>query len=399
MNYLKWILRLYLLACVSISLAVSCSPVEFNRDTRNCGGMGSEACEVNTQSGVISFDYGITVPEAAVDVLFVVDTSTSMTQEHAKMIDKFDSFISRISGLNWRIGVTTMDVSNDPTYYEEGQVTNPKSYYGSSTYAYLENYQDGNLIPAYNGSTYLDESQSSSTSELQSLFESMISIDGKEYNGKNYYSTGDERGLYTASIAISKHKESFLRDHAHLAMVFLSDEDVRGQGLDIPYEKKQLTERDLPSYLSSTVSTELGSTKSVSVYPIIVESSSNSVDRLSDGYSGNCLSQQKNSGDPDAYEGLLYEDLMDFFPGGTASLCASNYSTLLTQIGENIEYNVRATEELPCTPLIDEDRSLTFEVYNLPEGTTYNLSGKTVTFDPVLISGQNVGFRFSCTDL
>ena len=262
MNYLKWILRLYLLACVSISLAVSCSPVEFNRDTRNCGGMGSEACEVNTQSGVISFDYGITVPEAAVDVLFVVDTSTSMTQEHAKMIDKFDSFISRISGLNWRIGVTTMDVSNDPTYYEEGQVTNPKSYYGSSTYAYLENYQDGNLIPAYNGSTYLDESQSSSTSELQSLFESMISIDGKEYNDKNYYSTGDERGLYTASIAISKHKESFLRDHAHLAMVFLSDEDVRGQGLDIPYEKKQLTERDLPSYLSSTVSTELGSTKS-----------------------------------------------------------------------------------------------------------------------------------------
>ena len=92
MNYLKWILRLYLLACVSISLAVSCSPVEFNRDTRNCGGVGSEACEVNPQSGVISFDYGITVPEAAVDVLFVVDTSTSMTQEHAKMVDKFDPF-------------------------------------------------------------------------------------------------------------------------------------------------------------------------------------------------------------------------------------------------------------------------------------------------------------------
>jgi hypothetical protein len=47
-----------------------------------------------------------------VDILFVVDNSSSMALEQKKMAERIDPFLSQLTGLDWRIAVTTTDPRN-----------------------------------------------------------------------------------------------------------------------------------------------------------------------------------------------------------------------------------------------------------------------------------------------
>ena len=399
MSYLKWIIHLYLAVSMGTGFLISCSPVEFNRDTSNCGGLGQAACAFTPENAYVKFDYDYSVPQPAVDVLFVIDTSSSMIAEHAKMAERFNAFIASIQGLNWQIAVTSMDISNDPQYHTAGQVLNPKSYFENSRYAYMRDYQDGNLIPDISGRTILRESEGS-TQSLQERFDSMISIDAKlGPNNENYFSRGDERGIFTAALAIDKYRNQFVRPDAHLAIVFLTDEDVRGEGLGVTFEKKKPTERDLPTYLASVIQNQLGQNKKVSIYPIIIESEDPNRLRLPDGQVGNCLQQQNAQGSFNGKVGYMYEDLLDFYPGGTASICAPNYTQLLSNIGNDIELRTRDSIELPCTPIIDPEKNLDVVVTGLPEASRFEVIGKSLRFTPALLPGAEIRLSYSCTDI
>src|SRR5690606_8968839 len=52
--------------------------------------------------------------DGRVDILLVDDNSGSMSAEQNLLAQRFSTFISRLSGLDWQIGITTTDVTNDP---------------------------------------------------------------------------------------------------------------------------------------------------------------------------------------------------------------------------------------------------------------------------------------------
>src|SRR5690606_12181526 len=52
-------------------------------------------------------------PTDKVDVLVVIDNSGSMKTEQQNMKSRFSSFIDKLSGLNWQLGIITTDVTRD----------------------------------------------------------------------------------------------------------------------------------------------------------------------------------------------------------------------------------------------------------------------------------------------
>lgn len=125
-----------------------------------------------------------------VDVLWVIDNSSSMAQEQARVAAAIRSFFDWFTTLNldYHMGVITTDVVN-PVY-------------------------SGQLVGA---PIYLDSTTPNAAAELAEAIEV-----GTE-------DMGDESGLAALELALSEPARSgynagFLRENAHLAVVFLSDE-------------------------------------------------------------------------------------------------------------------------------------------------------------------------------
>ena len=389
---------------MAMSLTVACSPVgvEFSRNTKGCENLGEGACVVDpTDPTYINYGYDYTSPSPSVDVLVVVDNSYSMRVEHERIADRFSSFLNVIDGLDWQIGITTMDISNDYRTYDE--VQNSKSY-SLSGYSYMKDYQDGRLVPfTLNGTSIgkvLKKSGSGySKAQLQAAFEETIQFE------TDYFSKGDERGIFAASLAVNNNEESWIRSHAHLAILFVTDEDVRGWGTDASEqkEKKWPTENDIATNLLQTIESKFGAIKNTSVYPIIVQSTDASIPSIENGgtksqsYVEQCLAAQLQQDQTDAKVGYMYEDLFEFFPGTTASICNTNYSSILSGIADVIDTQTRESVNLACVPVVDEATGRGFSIGSeLPDGTNWSLDGATVTFEPALPPGFQVRLEYSC---
>ena len=100
-----------------------------------------------------------------VDILFVVDNSTSMRQEQKKISQRFSNFIKHISHLDWHIGIITTDGRRK---------SQPRT-------------SDGKLIPFSNGDYFLTSALG--TEEAQSLFAQNIR---RRESGSD-----QETGIYT----------------------------------------------------------------------------------------------------------------------------------------------------------------------------------------------------------
>ena len=388
---------MFLAGSMATSFFVACSPVEFNRSTNNCGGLGESACRVNPDPTYIDFNYPFVAPKPSVDILVVVDNSISMKVEHQKVAERFSSFMNVIDGLEWQLAITTMDISNK---YRSGDVIYNSKSYDNPGYAYMEDFQDGNLIPFPNGVTVLKKGDTS-LNQAQDYFEQTIQMNSE------YFSKGDERGIFTASLAIQKNKDRLIRDHAHLAIIFLTDEDVRGWGTQSEQKDRSYPEdEDIATYLRSTIDNTLGASKGVSVYPIIVQSTNPDIPSVENGGTKNnsyiqaCLNTQLQQDRTDAKIGYMYEDLFEFFEGTTASICNSNYTSVLSGIANVIDTQARNSVTLPCLPVIDPERGFDFKILtSLPDGVVDTRDGKTVNFEPALPPDFRVEFSFTCKEI
>ncbi|MBN2801111.1 MAG: hypothetical protein JXX28_18375 [Deltaproteobacteria bacterium] len=133
----------------------------------------------------------VTVP--AVDVLWVVDNSGSMSEEQGALTTNFGSFIRYFvgSGLDWHLGVVSTDMNSAS--------------------------QSGQLIYA-NGVRYLDPT----SPNPESTFAAMANLGTS--------GSADEQGLgavWTALVTLrnSSANQGFYRDDAFLAVIAVSDED------------------------------------------------------------------------------------------------------------------------------------------------------------------------------
>lgn len=281
-----------ILSMLAVSYFVGCSKVNFEKEEASAPVPCADGCvkpAADTQT------LKIVGGGATVDILFVNDNSGSMSFEQNEMADSFSSFVQSLDqkDLDYRIGIITTDVSTAAT-----QSANPNepNLHTTNNEARAINQngalQDGNLIKLSDGGYFITPSTANrealfaeairrgdggkETEKCETFLKSSVSTaqGSTAYNDalKVNCASGDERGIFAASLAVSKNSASFIRQGAQLAIVIVADEDVRSgaYGKYGGSYSHRLALQDLPTTLLSNIQSKHPG-KQVSVHSIIVK--------------------------------------------------------------------------------------------------------------------------------
>lgn len=363
---LKRAIFLLFAACLAFA---GCAKVGFEVDKSFKACHGSGVSCVTISDGVERFDYDVQVGAGMVDILIIDDNSGSMSGEQRNMAQRFPTFISSLGNLDYRIAITTTDVSASPN-------NGPRSINGNGAL------QDGKFIPFASGVSYLTRSNSNA----ETLFANTIQRPETltcEQNGYNeaYCPSGDERGIYAASLAVERKEAGFFRNQAHFALVVLSDEDERSTGGSA--QNRSLEEKDMPQNLINAVKANLGLQKTFSTHALIIRSSDSS-----------CYNQQWFGFNLHGSYGTVYEQLVGLTGGHLGSICASDYGAELGSIGYNITDQVNS-KGLVCPPI---DNRVDVVLSPQPAGVTvnYDAATNTVRFSQTLPPNTNIHLTYDC---
>lgn len=389
-------------AILMISYFGACAPVTFDTVPENKGDNVVVRCE-----GAECF-YDITeektVGEGLVDILIVNDNSGSMSFEQTKMANAFSGFLTSINNLDYRIGMTTTDVAD--LRRKVGTVDN-HGYNPSGPYNGYGALQDGKLIDFGSGQKYL----SRTTHNKETLFNNTIRRDETSVceasiaRGDNptQCPSGDERGIYAATLSVKNHVSAFARPTAHLAVIILSDEDERGvskynpcnysgsadksncEGIKSGYPFETMDE---PQNFVDTFRS-LYPNKTVSVHSIIV--------RPGDISCRNAQTGQVPASMPVlGFEGYAYSKLSQLTGGIVGNICASNYTSQLQDIGYTIGEQVTS---LPfrCRPVNDQfEVSYSGQPAN-PSTYSANFSTMVLNVSANLSPATKVTLKYTCS--
>lgn len=173
-----------------------------------------------------------------VDILFVVDNSTSMTRDQANISVQFENFISSISSADYRIGFINTDAS--AVGYED-----------------REGFQGNLKTVGQNGEKYLD----SKMQNLSVLFRQAM-LNQESSPCTDLGSECDEEPMRAAMMAIQKRNTTnagFFRPGASFVPIILTDEDELSTGgakatqpsTFLSYVKKELNllDEDVTSFV------------------------------------------------------------------------------------------------------------------------------------------------------
>lgn len=332
-----------------------------------------------------------TVNVGQVDILFVVDNSGSMSTEQRRMANSFPNFVQGldIAGLDYRIGIITTDVQSS---------TNPLVNNGAL--------QNGNLIKFGNGSYYLTPSTRNIESQFGTAIQRQETLDCENNGYKaSLCPSDDERGIYAAYLAVNGNKKSFFRKNGHLAIIFLSDEDVRGFGTSSEqYPYKMPEAMDYPENLLQIISTRLGANTDISAHAIVTDSNSCKASQMSQGGNSNihgvignfymAMTNPNNSSLISSVSGAKMSDYAggQLVQGVVGSICSSDYVSELGSI-KSILSKTKSSERLRCA-LIDAD-SLDVRI---DSNYTWTLSTDLdeITFSPALPPGKSFKLEYEC---
>ncbi len=363
--------------CLASGLLVlaACSEKSFNAASgsvfQQCVDSRPEVkCQVTCEDGscVKNFNYSVDAQGQITDVLFVVDNSGSMSDEQAEMASKFPSFLETLKNVDYRLAVTTTDIStslNGPT---------PNNGYGA--------FQDGKLISFQNGQSFLDRSVP--VSQAQTLFQNTVrrqetlTCEANDYE-KPFCPSGDERGTLAAIMAFDRNQDQFIRPMGHMALVILSDENVGSTGTFVD-------SRESPNQFLNYFR-GLYPNKSIKAHSVIIQPNTD--------IGRSCHSQQASGPGPIGQYGTVYAELSALTSGVIGNICAANYTSQLQAIGEAVS---QTREVLPCSP-IGGNVKVTF----IPEPPyrveiTKNLFQNEILFSRALPLGTKIQFEFQCTD-
>jgi hypothetical protein len=409
------------LGAVVVGYLVACSPVKFDSKSEpstSCQGF-SQACV--SGGGLDNFDYQTSVGGGKVDILFVDDNSASMSFEQNQIATRFTNFIAALdaSNVDYRIGIITTDVS---TSQASAPFTN-----GSRTINQNGALQDGRLIQFGNGQYYITQSTSNRVTLFANAIKRQETLTCETYLQSNssvgqtstdYLSncpSPDERGIYAINLFLRSNPSGFIRstDARHLAIVVLSDEDMRSSVYP-DATSFALTSDDLPSSVISTARSLYGNT-TLSVHSLIVkpgalngvtaEQASQALDSaIVSGFNSSnrpsamfatgdsaCLAAQNSqiNGVSGSY-GYMYALLTRLTGGIEGSVCATDYASQLTSIASNIGQQLNQLQ-LACTN--PQSLSITF-ITGTPVG--YTISGTTLSFSSPLNTGVTIRVQYSC---
>lgn len=362
-----------------VGLYVGCSPVKFSLDDSKCKDSGCVVVD-----GKYSFNYAATVGAGKVDILIVDDNSASMSFEQKRLAPRFANFIQNLDArhVDYRIALTTTDVSGG-NFPQGGKLI---SYADGSAYLVPGNSNRLNLFSA--------AIQRPETLACENFIAEWFRSGGTfsaEYDAqyKVKCPSGDERGIYAANLVVQNNPGNFIRNDAHLSVIFLSDEDERSGLYNNGYPLSTL---DQPATLVNNVKTLLGTEKynSLSVHSIIVKDAA-------------CLAIQNNQtlGNPanpmttgmvQGSIGSIYQKFTDSSWGVSADICSEDYTGQLGNIQTRIETAIKDVM-LNCA----NPESLIVTVSGSP--VSHYLDGKVLRFSQYLAVGTSVTLSYKCSSL
>lgn len=360
---------------------IGCSPVKFSLDDSQCKDNGCIVVD-----GKYSYDYTATAGAGKVDILIIDDNSASMSFEQSRIAPRFANFIQNLDAKNidYRIAISTTDISG-----------------GSFP-------QGGKLIPFADGSSYLTPNNSQRLSLFNAAIqrpetttcENFIANWFKSHNietqntsdYQNQYKqncpSGDERGIFSANLIVKNNPSYFIRNDAHLSIIFLSDEDVRS-GL-YSNNTLPLDNLDKPASLLENIKSTYGIEKynSASIHAIVVKDSI-------------CLNTQNNQilGSPPntVTQGLVrgsigttYLQFSESSWGIAADICSEDYTTQLGAIQTRLEKQIKEVM-LNCSKPFNLSVSLS------GRSISYSVVGRTLKFAEYIQEGTKLNLTYQCS--
>lgn len=287
-----------------------------------------------------------------IDVLVVVDNSGSMEFEQQSMANRFGSFLDKLQGLDWRVGIITtdMDWDSDLRYGRLVKMSGTNRYYIDSSMNYnTAKTAFANTVqrPTWEGSMYEQGIRATNYAISRAL----------------YWQPRD-------SEPNARNRAFFRDDAAALSVVLVSD---------APETPKNYEDANNPYVLLNLVQGAWPN-KAFSFHSIVVKSGDQACkDARPDGWYGN------------EDFGVQYEKMSELTGGIVGSVCASDYAGQLGSIGQATVEQVRSAN-LDCAPLDtngDGKPDVQITTSNGSPAPGYTVSGQKITFSANLPSGAN----------
>jgi len=309
-----------------------------------------------------SFKAGeLTITIDKVNILFVIDNSGSMAEEHKSIANQFDNFLTSLQGKDYNIAIITTDAYLD--------ALNGKPY------------KNGSFEQFPNGKKWLTGTQE--TPGLNDLNQN-IKYFQQTLRAVGTGGSGWERGLDSTIRALEREdQKEFFRPNALLTIIIVSDErehhrlynnNINWDLLDTRIKKLYDKFYNLHNDGSASYGTD----------PIVIHS---------------IINLQHGFGYDKASQGMLYNgtDLKaeygNIIPGQVLDITQTNYGSQLKPISEHTIDN--RVVSLPCTPNSKED------VFILtPDGGRFHpdrLEGKIIYIEKSIPFGVKINVYFTCS--
>ena len=289
-----------------------------------------------------------------VDILFVVDNSQSMYDEQQGIASRITNLFSKISDLDWRLGIITTDP------YE---FTPAKNEYNPLADGALLTFPDGN----YHLNAGLDIAVAKDFFS-RTIYRPEIG-NGHERGIRNTY-RAIERSLKPNESEVNRRLHNFFRPKASLSVILISDEDetfVDAVGTPLADQTKS-DGTNLVSFVELQWPEKAFQFNSVIVQP----------------------DDKSNCSDKNTKIGQNYFDLSTLTGGVVEDICAVDYGKALDNIGAGVA-NMGKSYLLDCEPIdINGDGQIDLNVVGANGQTLsgYKLNGRMIQFDQVLETGD-----------
>lgn len=297
----------------------------------------------------------------AVDVIMIVDDSSSMAADNAKLAQRMGGFISDLdaANLDYRVCLTTTDVG----YYNGSPIK-----WGTC----------GDSACSQSKWQAVSHLMTKSTPNKSKLFTDTIKYIGAEWSS-------DEQGIKAMRMMIDHHSGSgCLRDQSTLAVILISDENERSVGGNRSWSEAQyqpLTPENYPDNLIARVAQKYNKPNYVKPFiwnSIIVKPGDTQ-----------CEALQDSQGTP-SFFGTLYNELSNKTGGYVGSICSSDYAQHLRYMKDRVVQSMPYVT-LECVPTTTPNVTISPN-----RSTNVSVEGNRVRFSPALPEGTTVTVRYRC---
>jgi hypothetical protein len=295
-----------------------------------------------------------------VDILWIVDSSGSMSEEQTYLGNNFNSFINNLvtAGHDFQTAVTSTDVCMDQIPTDLSQRACPVNYGGSSATRHRGSFvgDDGRKV------------LKNTDNDIVAKFTSYTKV------GTN--GSGFEHGLKAAQMALEKVTNGtnapLLRADAFLAVIVVSDEEDDGIGLSLtdPANGRNFTTEGLTTF-------KFTEDNMIDYLKVIKGEGKFSISSIAPTRNANGTICSAAHSKPDE-EGTQYIKAAQKTGGMIQSICETNWSVSLGKLGYDL--NAQLTQiVLPSTPDIATIKVKVNDV--LVTGWTFNMGNNAVKFN------------------